>query len=128
MAQREVLRKRVKNLISQMPKAEIVKHFVKEGYASSTVYVTINRMQNEGPIKEAKKPGRQTSWVPATKARLKTLTNNRTGVSQRRLANKFDVDQSLISRQLSKMSISYRKREKTPKYTAEQQQRAKLLS
>ena len=70
LAEREVLRKRVKNLISQMPKAEIVKHFVKEGYASSTVYATIKRMQNEGPIKEAKKSGRPTSWVPATKARL----------------------------------------------------------
>ena len=55
--------------------------------------------------------------------RLKRLTNNRTGVRQRRLAKK-----STIRRKLSKMSITYRKREKTPMHTSEQQRKADLLS
>jgi hypothetical protein len=59
---------------------------------------------------------------------LKRLTNNRTGISQRRLAGKFDVSQSTICRQLSKMKISYRKREKTPKYSKKQKQKSQEIS
>ena len=63
-AEREVLQKRVKNLISHMPRNEI--------YNTNS---TIKRMQNEGPIKESKKAGRLTSCIPAKKTRLKRLTN-----------------------------------------------------
>ena len=111
MNKREVSQKRVKNLFSRIPKVKIVKYFVKEGNTYSAVYATINRMQNEGQTKKTKKPRFPTSWVGTTKAKHKRLTKNRTGISQRCLAKKFDVDQSTISRQLFKLRISYRKRE-----------------
>ena len=56
------------------------------------------------------------------------MTNNRKGVSQRKLARKFNVNQATICRQLAKMNIKYRKREKTPKYNDEQRQRAQKRS
>ena len=43
--ERESLRKRVKILIPQMKKSEILNHFQKEGYPQRTIYNTINRLQ-----------------------------------------------------------------------------------
>jgi hypothetical protein len=128
VAERESLRKRVKILISQMKKSEIVKHFAIEGIYRSTIYNTIDKLQTAQPISDKKRSGRPTSWTAAKKTKLKRLTNNRTGVSQRRLGKKFSVDQRTIGRQLSKMSIFYSKREKTPKYSEKQQRKARELS
>ena len=123
VADRENLQKRVKILIPQMKKSEIVKHFEKEGIARRTIYNTINRMQNEESTKD-KKTSRPTSWTAARKRKLKRLVNNRKGVSQRGLGKKFGLDQSVISRKIAEMGISNYKREKTPKYTEKQRQNA----
>jgi transposase len=113
--EREALRKMVKIVIPQMKKSEIVNHFQKEGYPRRTIYSTINRMQNEDSIEDKKKTGRPTSWTSTRKNQLKELTNNRKGVSQRRLGRKFNVSHVTICRQLSKMNISCHTRDKTPK-------------
>ena len=128
VTERETFRKAVKNMISQMKKSYLVAHFTKQGIARRRIYNTINRIQNGEPIKDNKTTGRPTTWTTATKKKLKRLTNNRTGVSQRRLARKFAVHQRTVGRQLKKMGISYRKREKTPKYSAVQFEKAKQLS
>ncbi|XP_065653066.1 uncharacterized protein LOC136080378 [Hydra vulgaris] len=75
-----------------------------------------------------KHPGRPTSWTREKKAELTKLVNNQKGVSQRKIGIKLGVNQSTIGRQLKKMNIKYRKREKTPKYTIEQQIKAKKRS
>ena len=85
VADRENLQKRVKILIPQMKKSEIVKQFEKKGIARRTIYNTINRMQNEESIKDKNKTGRPTSWAAARKRKRKRLVNNRKGVSQRGL-------------------------------------------
>ncbi|XP_065654743.1 uncharacterized protein LOC136081360 [Hydra vulgaris] len=77
---------------------------------------------------DRKHPGRPTSWTREKKAELTRLVNNRKGVSQRKIGIKFGVNQSTIGRQLKKMNIKYRKREKTPKYAIEQQIKAKKRS
>ena len=125
--EREHIRKRVKIVIPQMKKTEIVNHFLKEGYPRSTIYSTINRLQNEESIEDKKKTGRPTSWTSTRKNKLKRLTNNRKGVSQRQLGRKFGVSPMTICRQLSKMNISCHKREKTPKNTEKQAEKAKNL-
>ena len=61
---REEFRKKVKILIPQMEKSEIVNHFQKEGYPR-TIYDTINRMQLGGTINDKKKTGHPTSSTPA---------------------------------------------------------------
>ena len=126
--EREGLRKRVLNLIPQMKKSEIVDHFVKEGLPNSTIYDTINRMRTTMQISDKKKTGRPSSWIGPMKAKLKRLANNRTGVSQRGLGQKFMVHHTTIGRQLTKMGILYRKREKTRKYTEKLRQKAQELS
>ena len=45
--ERESLRKRVKILIPQMKKSEIVNHFQKECYPRRTIYNIINRFHHE---------------------------------------------------------------------------------
>ena len=121
VAEREAFRKRVQIVVSHMTKSEIVKHFLKEGIARRTIYDTINHLQTAQPIKEKKRSGRPSSWTATKKSKLKRLANNRTGISQRRLARQFNVHQTTVGRQLSKMGILYRKHEKTPKYSAAQQ-------
>ncbi len=70
LAEPEALRKRVKNLLPQMKKSDIVKHFVMEGIAISTVYNTIKRIATKLPIKDKTRTGRPSSWTTARKARL----------------------------------------------------------
>ena len=55
--ERESLRKRVKIVIPQMKKSEIVNHFQKEGYPQRTIYNTINRLHNGESIKDKKAYG-----------------------------------------------------------------------
>ena len=96
-----------------MKKLEIVNHFQKKGYTRQTIYDTINRMLLGGTINVKKKTGGPTSWTPARKNQLKRLTNNRKGVSQRRLGRKLGVTHMTICRKLSKMNflvIDVRKR------------------
>ena len=128
VADREAFRERVKKLIPQMKKSDIVKHFTKEGIARRTVYNAIDRLATNQPTKDKKRSGRPNIWTAANKTKLKRLSDHRTGVSQTRLGQKFGVHRSTIGRQLAKMKISYRKRQITPKYSANQQQRAEELS
>ena len=83
------------------------------------------RLQTGQSFSDKKRSGRPTSWARENKAILKKFINNRKGVSQRKLGLKFDVKQSTIGRKFKKMNIQYRKCEKTPKYTIEQQIKAK---
>ena len=57
-AEREVLRKNVKNMIPQFKKSEIVNHLKKEGYKEWTIYNTIERMEDEGSLKDNLRTGR----------------------------------------------------------------------
>ena len=56
--QKKKFRRRVKILIPQMEKSEIVNPFKIESYPRKTIYDTINRMQLGGTINEKKKTGR----------------------------------------------------------------------
>ena len=81
LKEREAFRERVKKLLPQMKKTQIVKHFLKEEIALRTIYATIERLESGKPINDKKRTGRPTSWTLAKKLKLKRLTNNRKGVS-----------------------------------------------
>ena len=68
---------------------------------------------------------RPTTWTPVRRSQLKRLVNTRKGVSQRRLGRKLGLDHSVIGRKNSEMGISNYIREKTPKYSEIQRQKAK---
>ncbi len=110
-AELEVFRSRVKIMIPHMAKSEMVKHFLKQNVPRSTIYSTIDRMANDGGVSDADIVG-----------------TCKEGQAQQKLARKFQVHQTTISRQLVKMAIKHRKREKTPKYSAIQQKKSKRLS
>ena len=116
-ADRETLRDRVKKLIPQIEKSEIVNHFVKERIAQSTIYATINRMETTQLISDKKKTECPSFRTTPKKAKCKRLINNSTGVSQRALRRKFGVRPITIGRQIAKLGITYRKRDKTHKYS-----------
>ena len=84
-------------------------------------------MQIGGTINDKKKTGRPITRTPARKNQLKRLTNNRKGVSQRRLGRKLGISHVTICRQLPQINISSYKREKTPKYSEKQTEKAKNL-
>ena len=103
-AEREVLRKNVKNInmIPQFKKSEIVNHFKKEGYKERTIYNTIEGMEEEESLKDNLRTGRPPVLDTHQRKRLKRLVNNRTEVSQRRLGQTFHVNQITIGRALEK--------------------------
>ena len=84
-------------------------------------------MQFGGAIKDIKKTGIPTYWTPARKNQLKSLANNRKGVSQKRLDRKLGVSRMFICRKVSKMNISYYKCEKKTKYSENQAEKAKNM-
>ena len=81
-------------MITQMKKSEIVNHFQKEGYPERIIFNVINRLQHGKSIKEKKRTFRPTSWTTSRNTQLKRLTNNRKGISQRRLGRKLGVSYS----------------------------------
>ena len=131
VADREAFRKVVQNFIcknNHLSNADIVKHFVQLGQARSTMYSVVNKLTLTGSTKEKKRTGRPSTWTRDKRLRLKRLTNNRFDTSQRKLAAKFDTSHQTICNELRKMKITYRKREKTPKYTAKQAKKSRILS
>ncbi len=60
------------------------------------------------------------------KEELVDLTHDKTGVSQRKLAKKFKVDQKTISNTLKSVGVLYQKRIRAPKATPAQEKRQKL--
>ena len=126
-AEREVLRKNVKNMIPQFKKSEIVNHFKNEGYQERTIYHTIERMEDEGSLKDNLRTGRPPVLDTHQHKRLNRFVNNQTGVSQLRLGKKFQVNQTRIGRALKKMRISCNKREKTSRYTEKQAKKSQEL-
>ena len=94
-------------MISQMKKSDLFGHFTKQGIARNTIYNKINRIQIGELIKDNKRTGGPNAWTAATKKKLKRLTNNRLGVSQRRQGRKFAFNHAPVGGQFSKMEISY---------------------
>ena len=90
--ERAVLQNNVKIFFVKNPKstkAEAANHFIKEGYCRTTVYAYINRELNGQALKPAANGSHSSTWTRKNKMTLKRLTNNRKGVSQRKLAQKI---------------------------------------
>ena len=92
--------------------SDVVKHFELEGNSRRTVYSVLNKLETTQTVDEEKRTGRPTSWVSGSQGKLKRLVNNKTGVSQRRLGQRFGVCHSTVGRQLSKIGVKYKIREK----------------
>lgn len=120
---REDLRSSIKNFIvinKKLSKSSIVEHFVKQGFKRRTIYNNIKRVNECTSTKDGKRTGRKPAFSLAKLAKLKKLSKNRIGVSQRDFARQFSVSQSTIGRKLKQIGLKYRKRQKAPKYSEKQ--------
>jgi hypothetical protein len=129
--EREVLRKSVQNFIvknQEAGDAEIVNHYLKEGFVRSTIYRTIKRIRDGKPVKQSHLGKKSNIWTPRKTSQLKRLAKNKIGSSLAKMAQKFSVNRSTIKRKLDKESLSYKKRQKTPKYSVDQAKKSKKLS
>ena len=55
--------------------------------------------------------------------KIKKLVNNKTGVSQRKIANSLNINQSTVSRSIKKIGLKYKKCCRAPKATEAQKKR-----
>ena len=129
MNQRETLRNRVycfyeKNKIKS--KKFTVDHFLSEGIAKSTLYETLNRYESGKGAKDEKISGRPAKiFTNKGISKLKRLTNNKSGISQRKLARHFKCTATYINKQLKKLSISCHKKKNIPGRSEAQKEAAR---
>ena len=66
-------------------------HFKNSGYGKSEIYSFLNNIDERGNIDRKLRSGQPNVLTPNDKKKLKKLINHKTGVSQRKLANHFEV-------------------------------------
>lgn len=103
-----------------MSKSAVVKHFANEKYPRRTIYSIIRRWEEGLPIDDMPRTGRPKKMGKKDLIKLKKMTENRVGVSQRKLAGKFGVSEFCIRYNLKKLDLKYRKRQRAPKYSLKQ--------
>jgi len=114
------LRGRVYNALGQMNKTDMVKHFRVENIPRSTIYRIIKRFEHGLPCEDKPRKGRPCKLNKKKQEKLKESTENRIGVSQRKLSLKFKVSRSCIRRNLTKLGLKYHKRQRAPQYNSQQ--------
>lgn len=109
-------------------KAFCVNHFAAMGMKRASVYRILNRHEMQ---RKKGTGGHNISLNISDRRKLKTNVNNKTDVSQRKLASKYGVSQMTICRTLKRIGIRYLKRKRaplsTPKQVATQKKRLSVL-
>jgi transposase len=114
------------NMHQDKPKSFCVNHFKTEGISESRIYKVIAKFEQYGTYEDRSRTGRPPKMNTKKVKRLRSLVNNKDGVSQRDLARRFDVSQSTISYTLNqKTLINCYEKEKAPGYVNDQEERAR---
>jgi transposase len=124
-SQQEVRRKHMYEFVEKhpdWPKNRIAQHFRDEEISKSTIYDVLDRIAKNIPPERIPRASPPHCKMTKDKVkRLKTRIDHRDGISQRGLAQVFNVSQSTISRTIKgKTPIRHYKKQKTPKRTAQQ--------
>ena len=126
-AEREALSQRVCNFYVDSSNKSVkttVNYFIKQGFPRRTIYYILNKYLKHGTTKDQPRNGRPLKLSNKMVKSIVESVNNRCGVSQRKLARRFRVHQSTISRNLQRRtSICIRKRHKAPKMDSEDQEK-----
>ena len=103
-------------------------HFVKQGIPRQTICDVSKRDDERRTTKFLPKSGRPSRLSNKDVQALVKSVNNKTGISQRRIARRFEVHQLTISRTLkNKTTVKIYTRKSAPKYRNENQtKRAQL--
>ncbi|CAF3430258.1 unnamed protein product [Rotaria socialis] len=104
-----------------------VNYFTKQNIPPRTIYYVLNKYFKYGTTKDRRRTGRPLKLTTEHIQNLVKSVNNRCGLSQRKMARRFQVHQSTISRNLRRRTaIVIRKRRKAPKMdNKEQENRAR---
>lgn len=119
-SKQELLRIRIGQLYEKFGncgKSFVVRHFANEGVPRSTVFRILNRKSSK------RKPGSGRKAVVMTKTKAAILRRqfvNKSGVSTREAARKFNCSHQYISKVLKKSHIPARKKKRSPDYTEQQ--------
>jgi len=101
----------------QLGKAYTVKHFELMKISKRTTY---NILKSASADRKEGSGGHNKLMTVLEENQLKRLVNGKSGVSQRKLAAKFNVSQTTIAKKIKKVGLKYRKKKKVPKVTKNQ--------
>lgn len=126
-AEREALSQRVCNFYCDSSNKSVkttVNYFVKQHIPRRTIYYILNKFLKYGTTKDQPRSGRPVKLSDKMMNGIIKSVNNRCGVSQRKIARRFHVHQSTVSRNLQRRtSIRIRKRRTAPKMDSEDQEK-----
>ena len=121
MNNREAFRNRVYSFFEKNKhkgKKFTVDHFISEGRPKSTIYDILNRNESGKSAMDKKSSGRPAIiFTKRATSTLKRLTNNKSGISQRKLAKRFECSLSYINKKLDSLSINCWKKQTIPDRT-----------
>lgn len=104
-------------------KSHTVKHFVAMGVPKRSIYSVLARFQQTQTTKRKQGSGRPAVKLPKpARKRLVKAAADKKGVSSTKLAQKFGVERSYVSKVLAKNNCKWLKREKAPQVTPEQEE------
>jgi transposase len=123
---REALSQRICNFYHDSSNNSVktmVNFFKNQNIPRNTVYYILTKYLKYGITKDRPRSGRPAKLSNRNLNNLVKSVNNRCGLSQRKMARRYHVDQSTISRNLRRRtSIVIKKRRKAPKMNSEEQQ------
>ena len=102
-----------------------VNHFAGHGYTKNHLYALLKTFDERQSSERKAGSGRPRSMSKKDQKRLAKLVNHKTGCSQRKLARKFNVSKTTITREIKHQGCLYYKRKRAPKTTPEQRERQK---
>ena len=124
--EREALEQRICNFYYDSAKKAVkttVNYFKKQNVPQSTMYYVLKKYLQYGTTKDLPRNGRPLKLSKKNLNNIVKSLNNRCRLSQRKIARRFKMHYSTISRNLQRRtSIVIRKRRKAPKMNNEQQQ------
>ena len=102
-AEREALSQRICNFYHDSSNKSVkttVNYFIKQGIPRRTIYYVLNKYLKYGTARDQPRCGRALKMTGRMLKDMVKSVNNRSGVSQRKLARRFYVHQSTVSRNL----------------------------
>lgn len=131
--EREALAQRVCNFYHDSSNNSVkttVNYFIKQNIPRSTIYFILKKYLKYDTMKDRTRSGRPVKLSDKDLKVIVKSVNNRCGLSQRKIARRFRVHQSTISRNLRRRtSVRIMKRRVAPKMDNEdQEKRAKKIA
>ena len=112
---------RAKRIVQHRQKKSITfHHLMVENNPRQTIYSIIQKYDACGIVGDSSRSGRRKEISIDQRTHMKRLVNHQTGISLRKIDQKFNVHRRTFQRVLKDMSMHYRKKKRAPNYTEKQ--------